>query len=698
MDFDQLVKDLQNHLSKVIFKSSFLYETLPDDKNLLWELYLESFPPGTNPIYKEKTEHDCNSCKSFMRNFASVVAINNDYELVSIWDFKTKSGYQPVIDELAKAAKSFPIKKFYFSNFQNIGTAKSYDSVPQFKHLNTVLPHNHNCFCDKVAPRYNGSNTFYGKSIDTINGTLCTNKKVFQSSLEAISKEAIEIVLELIAQNSLYRGEEKKFAVLEFQKHHNVYHRLDNESKKDNYCWKHAPNAENVTHIKNHSIGVLLVDLSEGIELEEALRKYDAIMAPYNYKRPKAVFTKKMVENAKAKLVELGLQNSLQRRCATIDDIDINNVLFLDRNKADNKNETDIFGELTKAAKSKPREYKDLQEIAIEKFIKDVLPTAKEIKIYFENSHQQNLMSLITAENQGTKPLFSWDNTFSWAYNNNVADSFSFKENVKKAGGKIEGELRCSLQWNEDEIHKNLSDLDLHCVENYLNLETQHIHFANRFSRNSTGNLDIDIQYPRGVAVENIIYSKAPRSCECQFYVHNYRNNSGQQYGFKAEIEFNNQIYSYEYPPPLKQSEKIDIAYISFKDGNFNIEHKLPVVNKNKSSKQIWNLKTNELQPVSMICLSPNFWDNKNIGNKHYFFMLKDCIADCELNGFFNEFLHKDLYDHRKVFEMLGSMTKVSNPSIGNQLSGLGFSSTQKGNFVCEVTSQNLKKVLKVTI
>lgn len=36
------------------------------DKDLLWNTYLSSFPEGTNPIYRERTEHDCSCCKQFI--------------------------------------------------------------------------------------------------------------------------------------------------------------------------------------------------------------------------------------------------------------------------------------------------------------------------------------------------------------------------------------------------------------------------------------------------------------------------------------------------------------------------------------------------------------------------------------------------------------------------------------------------------
>ena len=42
-----------------------LYQT-DVDKDTLWETYLSSFPEGTNLMFRERTEHDCNCCKQFI--------------------------------------------------------------------------------------------------------------------------------------------------------------------------------------------------------------------------------------------------------------------------------------------------------------------------------------------------------------------------------------------------------------------------------------------------------------------------------------------------------------------------------------------------------------------------------------------------------------------------------------------------------
>lgn len=101
-------------------------------------------------------------------------------------------------------------------------------------------------------------------------------------------------------------------------------------------------------------------------------------------------------------------------------------------------------------------------------------------------------------------------------------------------------------------------------------------------------------------------------------------------------------------------------------------------------SKEIWGINTEKFQRVQTILYSPNHWDDVAIGNKHYFFMLKDCVNPDNARGFYNEFLNNNLTEHRKVFEILGNKMKVEHSP--DQLSGLGFSSTKNDKVLCKVS------------
>lgn len=108
-----------------------------------------------------------------------------------------------------------------------------------------------------------------------------------------------------------------------------------------------------------------------------------------------------------------------------------------------------------------------------------------------------------------------------------------------------------------------------------------------------------------------------------RFYVHQYSGSA--RYGFRAEIEFNGTIYSFDYSKSMRLDEIVKVAEVYLDHfGNFTIKELLP---SNVSSREIWGLKPNNFVPVTVVMYSPNYWDDQNgIGHRHYFFMLKDCI------------------------------------------------------------------------
>ena len=90
--------------------------------------------------------------------------------------------------------------------------------------------------------------------------------------------------------------------------------------------------------------------------------------------------------------------------------------------------------------------------------------------------------------------------------------------------------------------------------------------------------------------------------------------------------------------------------------------------------------------------LSPNHWDGHGIGNRHWFFMLDVCRNDGSARGFYNEFLRSDLDQHRKGLELVGS--KMRAEEAVDQLSGLGFSSTQRNHLLIRVNGGRTLKVM----
>lgn len=679
MEFIKFKKAIQEHFAKMSEDAVHIYE-VNVDKDELWELYLNSFPARTNTLYRVRLEYDCGCCRQFIRAIGNVVFIK-DSVIHTIWEL-TDLGttFQPVADALDAYIRAHAVTDVYISKFSKIGTNKNHELLPNGKvhtweHFYLELPAK---FVDKS-----------GRSVESLKGPFRDTKNVFMRSLEEITDDAVDTVLELIAQKSLYKGEEWLHALEEFKQYKGLYAATPAELR-NNFAWEQSMKAGmTVGRIRNHSMGTLLVNISQGMELDTAVRKYEAIVAPTNYKRPKAIYTKKMLEDAKNTITELGYLPSLGRRFATLDDITVNNILFSNRDAAKRiQSANDIFDDMEHEIAIDPKKFSRMQEITIEDFVKNVLPSATSVEALLENRHAASMVSLIAPIDKGSKTMFKWNNGFSWAYSGNITDS-DIRENVKMAGGKVDGVLRFSIQWNDEDFCPN--DYDAHCKLPYGG----EIFFGKKWDAHTLGELDVDIINPRrGVpAVENIIWPSMNHMVNgiYRLFVHCYSNRGGQN-GFKAEVEFGGTIYSFEHKKGLRQGEIVNVADITYDPvAGFSIKELLP---SSLSVRDIWGLKSNQFVPVSVIMYSPNYWDGQDgVGHRHYFFMLKDCVNPERPNGFYNEFLKPELEQHRRVFEALGSKAAVQD--VEDQLSGMGFSATKRNSLVVKVKGAT-ERVLKI--
>jgi hypothetical protein len=628
------------------------------DRDAIWEAYLSGFPED------QRQEHNCNCCKSFIRQIGGAVLLTPGLDVVSVWSDDSPS---PSVRALAAYVKDKPIAGLFYHDNTTGGTDKNLDAKRQvvWEHFHVQIP------SALVNDEKRGN--LMGKRSADVRET----RNVLKRGLEEFTTEAIVAVQELIAQGSLYRGAEQKHAVDEIAQLRHAYHAVPPENR-ELLAWKFAmTKPAGICRIRNTSIGTLLVDLSTGRDVEEAVKAYERIVAPANYKRPTALVTPRMVEDAKARLTELGLISALNRRRLDDRDLTAAHALYVYR---PTQKTADPFAQITQDQPVNVKELKKVEEIGIEAFLTNVLPGAHDVRVLVERQHLGNFVTLTGAVDPEANNLMKWDNSFGWSYTGGLADSI--KEKVKAAGGRVDGWMRASLAWY------NYDDLDLH-----FKSDRELIYYGNK--RGHDAWLDVDMNAGGGKTrepVENITVTKQLVPGNYAIRVNQFSRRESTDVGYELEIEVNGETHSFGSAKSPRQNGFDDIAFKVLPDGQVTFETG-GALTKTSSGVTKWGIKTGQFQRVRAITLSPNHW-TRPIGNRHFMFLLDGCMSDEQTRPFLNEQLVDALTKDRKVLEALGSKIEVA-PAQGAELSGVGFSDTQRNHLYVEVEGA-FKRTLKV--
>lgn len=683
----------------------------------IWNIYLQSFQPEDDPVFRdpESSTHNCNLCNNFIRRYGNIVAIDpNTYELMSIWDIydEVVSEYHNPCKKLSETIQKSFVDDIFIQTYSELNSLPYEKTTTNMSQYQLGMAYNVKRYTKEEAEKYGVVKpdeirrfnhfhlfipkeriTFGSASAASLQSEARANKQVFLRALEDIPLDTLELVRDLINQNSLLNGKAHLQKVEDFIQFKKTYDKLAS-NQKENWCWYTSYNLP-IAKFRNELIGVLCIELAEGKEINEACKSWNIRVDPINYMKAVAPITKKQIQEAERFVEEQGYTESFDRRHATIDDIKASEIKHINVGSGEIKN-VSMFDDLKKSVSTRHKrsEFDKVEEVTIDQFLEKILPTATGIEVFLTSEHENNIVSLTTSKNPNSKPIFKWNNNYSWTFKGNLAGKSEIKEAVKLHGGDVTGVLRFSIKWSDPETKDN-SDLDAWAREPgnvVIGFRTPY-----RKDRGSTfspcsGQLDVDITSPFRHhyvnVVENIVYKdiKKMKNGNYQFWVNPFsRHNS---VGFSAEIEMNGEIYEYHYPQPVNRD--VTVAIVHVKDGTFSITHKLP---ESTTSKLIYGLETNQFHKVDLVCLSPNYWDENAVGNKHYFFMLQNCKVTEPIRGFHNENLIADLQPHRKVLDVFANYKQV--PPNNNQLSGLGFNATVRDSLIVRVLG-SFKRVIKI--
>ena len=250
MNFKDFKKDVESAFNAMIADNLFVVNV---DKDLLWMSYLLSFEDKTI-----RQDHNCNACKSFIRHYGKVVAIDpQTYKVKTFWDDVHTPGYEKTASDLAKLVKEAGIGDIFIQDVNEFhGCDHNVQLLPDgttrtWTHLYVTIP---NKF--KFNKRVHHFDSAAG-----YRGDVRARAGVFERSLSELKLSAVETVIELIEDNNLYRGEEFLKTLQEFRR---TMLEADNLSPevRTNYCWFNFKSP--IAKIRNTAMGTLLIDLSNG--------------------------------------------------------------------------------------------------------------------------------------------------------------------------------------------------------------------------------------------------------------------------------------------------------------------------------------------------------------------------------------------------------------------------------------------------
>lgn len=661
--YEDFLKAVSNRFDELVREYGKLFTT---DAEGLWDIYLNNLPETLRQVY------NCRACRKFVEIYGNLVFIKEDGTTVSaIWSLTPPDYFKNSISKLKATVEKARVNGVFMSDSTVLGTPRT----GEWEHLSVTLP----------PALVNRSRI---KNAIQLRAEKREEYGMLSRGLVEFPIEIMEQAMNIFQSEALYRGDKFLGNAKWLYELHGKRANVANSRAKENITWLAVATAPTgFCHVKSGMIGTVLDDIKSGYSFNVIKVRFEEKMG--TYQRSQSAPSSNAIYEAEKLVQKLGIENSLQRRYATLDEVPAFwKVKAHDHASYSNtKPVGGVFGAIT--PKDKPKTLAELNlpltVMTWDKFKRTVLGGADSIEVLVDNPSR--LMALVTAYDATAPNILQWDNPFSWYYHGGVDGEI--KARVENAGGRYEdNEIRCSLIWD------GYTDLDLHCITP----NGFHISYNQKRSMRCSGYLDVDANGVDGktlTPVENIRWAENAPTGRYQFYVHNYHERTNYREGtpYKVELEINGQVYTYN-GAPLRDGQKEIVFEFDYVKGQ------TPTIRGAQgNSSNEWNLPDGQFVKVNAITTSPNLWNGEqfaHLGN-HTFFILDGCrdLSEGKGRGFFNEMLQPELRQIRKTLEAYTASTPINGLDEATAC-GVGFSKDIEWNVTLKVRTGNSTRLIKI--
>lgn len=664
-------------------------------RELLWSTYLGALSEA------QRQHYNCNACRHFIGRYGALVTIAEDGTLRSaLWDVDALREHGPAavptftpvfqaLDELVRSAK---VRDVFVPATATLGLSETpADKAGKvWRHFSVML--------GAGQPKVHAS---VMQTAGQVQAERAQDFVMLKRALGEFSAELVTRAHTLLTSGTLYRSEKCIGIAAWLQVLHGSVASAS-AANQDAVIWRAVATAPaGWCHVRSGMLGTLLDDLLAGMAIEMVAARFAEKMNPANYMRAQVAPAVGNVVQAERAIAALKSAGSLERRYATIADVQ----RFAWRASVSAGAAASgggVFAHIaTKpAAIAGGRLEVPRQTMTWDKFTRTVLPDATCIEAQIPRN-EDRFAALVTAADMNAPPIIQWDddsengahrNPVSWYYHGGV--DAEMRRRLVDAGAKFEDcDIRFSLMWD------NRNDLDLHVVTPY----NEHIYYGTRRST-CGGELDVDrnvggetttpvenIRWPRGRAAPGLY----------KVYVQNFRfhERDARPTPFRLELEVEGQVYQFSgvASPRGETGVSSNVAVYKFDYTPGRGIHTPPAavrtvaVAAGAARPNEWGLVPDTWVKVTGVCPSPNLWGASPAvhAGKHMFFLLEGCrdVSSGRGRGFFTEHLRGEYRPIRATLDAYAATAKIAGDDAPDIAAGLGFTDLREWGLVLRVTT-----------
>lgn len=343
----------------------------------LWQAYLDGFATA-----EERQHHNCHACRQFINRWGGLVTVDDKGRQASaMWGSDDMpEAYRASVGAMARLARRGHITGVCLLDgvagqpVTGVWTHFSFTPPPEriFQHA-------------RLTPGQRAAE-------------LREDVALIRSSLAIYPVEIARQAYGITRHDTLSRAEAVRNHATWFLAMHNA---VADAQVPGNLLWRIAAEAPpGYAHTGNTMLGTLLDDIRGGGSIDDIRRKFAAKMDPLKYQRPQSL-SQGQIDNAEKVVRDLGIERSLERRMARLDEVPMlwSPVCLPDAPDS-------VFGHL-KPTGMPPAMTMPPVAMTWVKFEAEVLPTAKRIEI--DVPTVGSFIGLTTAVHADAPPILQWD-------------------------------------------------------------------------------------------------------------------------------------------------------------------------------------------------------------------------------------------------------------------------------------------------